>query len=401
MPERAMPPRLCMIAGTRPEFIKLAPVLLALKQRPETRSWPVRLIDTGQHPDLASQTCQELGLQPDETLSLPANDAGLTARLGVLLCALEPKVEDNADIVLVQGDTLSALAGAMAGSYAQRPVMHIEAGLRTGLSHAPFPEELNRCQIARHTTLHFAPTPTAVRNLLTESVDPASVLCVGNTVIDALGHYHRTEAKPVWSRPYMLATCHRRENWEGGLAALCTALAAYAKLSTQHDILFLAHPNPALQEAVRARLGAEPRIFLLPPQPYRCLLSLLEGAAAVITDSGGLQEEASMLGVPVVLCREATERPEILSHGGWLVGCDPSAILRAIRQALGGPRPLAGRSPFGDGRAADRIVTALARYWTGQQPYLRPDELFDPNRPSYAEVPLNNRKAFAIGAGTR
>ncbi|MGK2284942.1 non-hydrolyzing UDP-N-acetylglucosamine 2-epimerase [Pedomonas sp. V897] len=404
--DHASSPRLCLIAGTRPEFIKLAPVLHALRQRPETRNWPVRFIATGQHPDLTGQMCRELDIMPDDVLSLPAvplsaTDEGLGARLAALLSALAPQVEAHADIVVVQGDTHSALAGAMAGSYARRPVMHVEAGLRTGLRHAPFPEELNRCQIATHATVHFAPTPLAVRNLLTESINPDSIFCVGNTVIDAIARFHPRALRPVWPRPHILATCHRRENWDGGLAALCSALAACARLSDTHDILFLAHPNPALLSQVRAILGDQPRIYLLPPQPYRCLLSLLDGAAAVVTDSGGLQEEASMLGVPVVLCREATERPEILSHGGWLAGCDPAALLRAIRQALGAPRPPAGRSPFGDGKAADRIVTALVRFWAGQRPYLKPDELFDPNRPSDADAPLNNRKAFAIGAGTR
>lgn len=400
--EHQLAPRVCVFAGTRPEFIKLAPIIRTLRWWPPTKRWQVQLIATGQHPDLTDDLCRELGLSPDVTLPDIKNTRNLTHMAGRLLCAMARHMPaangETANFVIVQGDTTSALAGAIAGHYSGCTVVHVEAGLRSGDASEPFPEETNRRVIADLASLHFAPTDQAVSNLLTEGVDPASIACVGNTIIDAVQLYHCGQPR-AWPRPYVLATCHRRENWRQGLSAVCDALSAFAGQAHDYDVLFALHPNPALRNTVVSRLGGTNRIHLLDPQPYGRFLGLLKHAAAVITDSGGLQEEASEFGVPVVLCRRKTERPELMVQGGILAGTQADGILSAIEAALAMPRPAAHCSPFGDGRAADRIVTALARYAAGKRPLLTSTELFVANRQFDAEVPLNNRKASAIGTG--
>lgn len=373
------PASLCVVAGTRPEFIKLAPLLHALRQRPESARWQVRFIATGQHPHLTHSLCAELALTPDVDLGSGPGARGLLDLAGRLLSALEDQTRDHQrpDAIVVQGDTMSALAGAMAGFYGHIPVVHLEAGLRSGSLREPFPEEANRRIISSLSAVHLAPTPGAVRNLLSEGIAPEQIACIGNTVVDAVRLYRGGPCPVDLPRPYIVATGHRRENWQRGIGTLLAALRDIAADGTQ--VVFLLHPNPVLATQVRDALAGTPGVWLLPPQPYAATLTLLDGAAAIVTDSGGLQEEAPAFGVPVVVARRQTERPEVLNgHGGQISGTSRRAITAAIRRALKTERPARPVSPFGDGRAAERAVTVLARMFAGLQPLLPEHQSFVP-----------------------
>ena len=356
----AGPLRVACVMGTRPEAIKLAPVIQALRAAPGVTC---DLVSTGQHRELLAQALACFGLAADHDLALMRPGQGLTQLTAGVLAGLEPWLAARRpDWLLVQGDTTTALAAAMAGFYAGIPVAHVEAGLRTHDPHAPWPEEMNRSLIARLAALHFAPTETARANLLREGVAPGAVRVTGNTGIDALLAV-AARAPPPPQEELVLVTGHRRESFDGGLARTAVALAHLARRPGLRIVVAL-HLNPRAEAPLRAALAAVPQVSLLPPQDYPDFVALMQQARLIVTDSGGVQEEAPSLGVPVLVTRDETDRPEAVEAGTVrLVGTDGSRLLAAATELLDDPaahaRMARAHNPYGDGKAAPRIVEAL------------------------------------------
>ncbi len=367
--------RLFIVIGTRPEAVKLAPVIAALRG-----VLPVTVCATGQHRDLLDTAFADFGIVPDINLDLMQGgqrpEDVVAAALPVLRRAI---TATHAAAVIVQGDTASAFAGAQAGAYACVPVIHVEAGLRSDSIAEPFPEELHRRAIAQLSSRHFAPTAAAAAALLAEGIPAAAVHVVGNTGIDALldiaarlrgDAAARAQAAAMLPslearRPLLLATVHRRENHGTRLADIAAALE---QLAVRHgaQIVVPVHPNPAVRSVLEARLGAVPGIHLVPPLRYPAFVTLLQRARAVLTDPGGVQEEAPALGCPVLVLRTTTERREGLAAGtAQLVGTDPGAIVAAASRLLtddvAHARMARVALPYGDGHAAARIAAILAR----------------------------------------
>lgn len=356
-------------------MLKLAPVVRAIGAA--RGGLAVKLCLSGQHGALARDIAREIGLHFDFDLGAETKGArvvGLSESLATLLEQLSRLLEKvKPRGVLVQGDTTTALAGAMAAFHMGIPSFHVEAGLRTSDPSRPFPEEMNRRLVARLATLHFAPTDHARRNLMAEGVPPTGIVVTGNTVVDALaafGSPPSSASNPEPSgRPVVLVTLHRREG-----AANASAIAgAVATLSSSSavDVVWIRHPNNTSESALRA-LGDKTRVRILEPQPYAAFVALMRSARIILTDSGGVQEEAPVLGVPVVVLRAETDRPEAVAAGNAVVvGADPVAIVTACRELLEDPAAHARRSrstsPFGDGKAALRIVDALERYFESQR----------------------------------
>lgn len=366
-PTATRPLRLLALVGTRPECLKMAALVRAASGESRCQ---LTLVGSGQHPAMISDTLAHLGLQTD--LDLPAVMPGsslsrtvqhIQASLLAAIPALAP------DVVIVQGDTSSAYAGALAARSAGIRLAHVEAGLRTDDPLRPFPEEPFRRRIAPLARWHFAPTPGAADNLTAEGIDGGRVHVVGNTIVDELKRFaiDLTPSGIPWrerGRELLVLTLHRRENYGSPLIAVCTALL---ELLEHHDDLVLVcpvHPNPAVGLRVRRVLGAHPRCLLTPPINYPTFVRLLREARLVVTDSGGIQEEAPYLGVPVLVARDVTERPEALSSGGVeLVGSDRAHLLHAAQRLLLAPRPMPlafdSNAPFGDGNSAGRILRHL------------------------------------------
>jgi UDP-N-acetylglucosamine 2-epimerase (non-hydrolysing) len=362
-----------LLAGTRPEAVKIAPVALALAGHPTLR--PV-IVRSGQHTGMVEQALDAFGLVPDIELTVPRGDgsqaelvAALLPQFDRLLAARSPAV------VVVQGDTTTSLAGALAAFWRGIPVAHLEAGLRTGSVAGPFPEEGNRQMIARITALHLAPTDDAASALNAESLPDSDIVVTGNTVVDAV---LRVAAEGLPARDPQLAelereldaedgrlvlvTVHRRESWG---APLHRVLHAVRSIADRHDVRVLlpAHPNPVVRAQVREVLGDHPRVVITEPLDYPDLVRALRRAALVLTDSGGIQEEAPTFGVPVLVLRETTERMPAVDAGcAWLVGTDSTRILAEAGWVLGSRLRLPlGRNPFGDGLAAGRVRAAIER----------------------------------------
>lgn len=367
--------RIMVVFGTRPEAIKVFPVVQALASCPGI---DLRLCVTGQHRDLLDQVLDLTGMRPDIDLDLMTADQslpGLTA--AVLIRLSEALAETRPDWVLVQGDTATAMAAALAAFHRRVAVGHIEAGLRSGNLQAPWPEEANRRIVGVLAALHFAPTATARAHLLLEGVDPACVHVTGNTGIDALLHFRaRLHAEPALraaaeaglpaldpARRLILVTGHRRESFGGGLERVCHALRVLAA-RPDVEIVYPVHPNPNVRRAVAAELQGEGRVHLLPPLGYLPFLTLMDRCHFLISDSGGVQEEAPALGKPVLVTRETTERPEGVEAGAaCLVGTDTARIVAAASRLLDDPAAYArmsqARNPYGDGHAAARIRDIL------------------------------------------
>lgn len=373
----ASPPRIAVVYGTRPEAIKLAPVIRAAAAH---RDWSVEVWASGQHREMAAAIGDELELRPDAVLEVMSPGQPLAALSARLLGALDPLLEARAPAwVIVQGDTTTAMVAAMAAFYRGIPVAHVEAGLRTGDRSAPFPEEANRQIVARLAHLHLAPTLRARDALITEAVERRTIEVTGNTVVDAIqwmvARLPADGSPPagadalrrfVGPRRLVLITGHRRESFGGGLEAICDGIAELAAIYDDVDFVYPVHLNPAVQAAAHARLGGRGNVHLLAPVGYAAAVWLLRRATLVITDSGGLQEEAPSLGKPVLVTRSSTERPEALLAGhARLVGHDRGRLVTAARAWLDDPVALAAatpkRSPFGDGLAARRCVAALRR----------------------------------------
>ena len=363
------------VLGTRPEAIKLAPVIQELRRHPEHCQVTVCL--TGQHREMIAPLVELFDLRPDLDLAImkPSQRptevlAALIEKLGILWQTKAP------DWVLVQGDTTTTLAAALAAFYAKAKVAHVEAGLRTGDRQQPFPEEINRRLVTQVADVHFAPTAAARQNLLDERIAEEAIEFTGNTVVDTLQWATRQLVSSAGPLPDLLArlnparklillTCHRRENHGKPLDRM---LSAVARLARRHEgrieFVFPVHPNPAVQKVAGAYLEQLSNVHLIEPLPYLEMIHLLKQCWLVMTDSGGLQEEAPSLGVPVLVLREKTERPEAVEAGmAQLVGTDAGVIAAVVESRLlnddlhaAMSRPA---SPFGDGRAAQRIARRL------------------------------------------
>ena len=372
-------PRVTVVFGTRPEAIKMAPVVRALKATPSLRT---RVCVTGQHREMLDQILAGFAIVPDADLNVmqPGQTlAGLTSRA---MTALDAELAANpADLLLVQGDTTTAFASALTAFYRRIPVGHVEAGLRTGNLQSPWPEEANRVLISRLASLNFPPTPAAAKNLLNEGVSAEAVLVTGNTVVDALLQACAAlDRKPVavpglppdllaGSAPIVLITGHRRENFGQSFDAICHAIADLAQRFPATHFIYPVHLNPNVQEPVRRILGVgrQANVHLLEPLPYFEFLTLFRRCRLVLSDSGGVQEEAPSLNKPVLLMRDTTERPEAVAVGAVkLVGTDRAAIVaetaRLLTDAAAHASMTGKANPFGDGRAAERIAERCATF---------------------------------------
>jgi UDP-N-acetylglucosamine 2-epimerase len=367
--------RILVMIGTRPEAIKLAPVALALRREPGVH---LTVCLSGQHPAMARDALTSFGITPDVELALDPVATTAGARFTDLHRAISALLDRlPQDRIIVQGDTSTALAGAIAGFHAGVPVAHVEAGLRTGNLAGPWPEEGYRRMIAPIADLHFAPTERARQNLLAEGIAAESVHLTGNTVVDALIAVRALIAKsPATSqrladwrqgisggKPIVLVTLHRRESHGSILTGVATALRELAEDFRDYAFVLPVHPNPAVSGSIRSVLADQPNVSLLDPLGYEDFVYVMSAASLIITDSGGVQEEAPTFGVPILVVRNESERPEAIAAGfAQLTGTEPDRILAAARDILqrGGKSELRGKvNPFGDGTASDRIVRLL------------------------------------------
>ncbi|GBL18734.1 UDP-N-acetylglucosamine 2-epimerase [Anaerolineaceae bacterium] len=362
--------RVLSVIGTRPEAVKMAPVVAALQRAAGVQS---RVLVTAQHRELLDQVLQLFGIKPDYDLNLMQPDQSPSDVLAQVLVNMQVPLRDFLpDWVLVQGDTTTVLGAGLAAAYAGIAVGHVEAGLRTYDRANPFPEELNRVLADHLSALHFAPTELARSALLREGIAPARVHVTGNTVIDALRFITARppsattqamlDALPA-GRRLILVTAHRRENFGAPLQGIIGALRALAQRGDV-QIVYAVHPNPSVSGPVQAALGAVPGITLAPALDYLTFGHLMRRAALILTDSGGVQEEAPGLGVPVLVLRSVTERPEAVQAGvALLVGTETSAIVSAANRLLDDSaaynKMATATNPFGDGHAGERIVALL------------------------------------------
>nr|WP_207160340.1 UDP-N-acetylglucosamine 2-epimerase (non-hydrolyzing) [Rhodospirillum rubrum] len=362
-----------VVIGTRPEAIKLAPVVLALRRNARV---PVKVCLSGQHRGLLTQGLSAFDLTIDHSLDLMTPDQRPSELVVRIIAGLTPIIEATAPAwLVVQGDTTTALAAALAGFHARTGVAHVEAGLRSGDRATPWPEEMNRRLIGQIAALHFAPTARARANLLAEGVAESAIEVTGNTVIDAL-HLALARIKdtprvieaaaPILAaaggRALVLVTIHRRESLGEALPELARALLGLAKVEDRLIVLPI-HPNPRLAPLIEA-LSGQPGLLLTPPLEYLPFVALLHRADLILTDSGGIQEEASALGKPVLVLRDKTERPELVEGGnGLVVGTRSAAILARAMPLLTDPAARAAlaqaHGSFGDGQAAERIAATL------------------------------------------
>jgi UDP-N-acetylglucosamine 2-epimerase (non-hydrolysing) len=349
--------------GTRPEVIKMAPVIHELARRGEQ----VHLVTTGQHREMLRQALDTFELEPDIDLELMQSGQSLAELTGRAIPALDRVIgETHPRLVLVQGDTTTALCGALAAFYQRVPVGHVEAGLRTNVPTDPFPEEANRRLIGQLATWHFCPTPLNAEHLLREAITQSSVYVTGNTVIDAaLAVAARTTpaAPRADGRRRVLVTMHRRETQGETQQRISQAIAQLAWREDVH-VIFPLHLSPSVRASVVPILDGHPNVTLCDPMDYEALIAQLCSVDLVITDSGGLQEEAPAFGLPVLVMRDTTERPEGVAAGcSVLCGADPDRILAHANELLDDPtvyaRMAGACSPYGDGHAAKRIVDAL------------------------------------------
>lgn len=368
------------VFGTRPEAIKMAPLVNLLKQDSSIDS---RVCVTGQHREMLDQVLKLFHIVPEYDLAIMKAGQDLYDVSTSILLNIKPVLRDfQPDIVLVHGDTSTTFAAALACYYEKTAVGHVEAGLRTGNIYSPWPEEANRRLTGAITTLHFAPTSTSQQNLLAENVDPAKVFVTGNTVIDAL---HQVVAKInadqqlsaqfaekfPWGedgRRLILVTGHRRESFGSGFENICAALKTIAERFPEADVVYPVHLNPNVREPVFRLLSNSPNVHLIEPQDYLPFVYLMSRSYLVLTDSGGIQEEAPSLGKPVLVMRDTTERPEAVAAGTVkLVGTDEAVIVAEVSKLMTDQQYYQSMSfahnPYGDGQACMRIVEAIKQYF--------------------------------------
>ncbi len=360
---------IAIVMGTRPEAIKLSPVIQALRKR--TDVFKVSLIVTAQHREMIDQVLPIFNIKPDFDLNIMKKDQTLhEITLNILTKIRGVFRVISPSIVLVQGDTTTTFASALAAFYDKIPVGHIEAGLRTYARYYPFPEEMNRKLVSALGTFHFAPTERAAEALRREGIDSQNIFVTGNTVIDALHQVGISDNKESQlsflngKDRIILVTAHRRESLNGGLKLICQSVKTLLKAEQDAVVVFPLHLNPRVQQVARENLGNHERVFLCGPLDYRSFVSVMRRAELILTDSGGIQEEAPSMGVPVVVLRNETERVEAIESGlVAIAGLNPKKIVEKSLQFLKKPRKsvMNNNSPYGDGKASRRIVSILLK----------------------------------------
>jgi UDP-N-acetylglucosamine 2-epimerase (non-hydrolysing) len=359
---------LCLV-GTRPECIKMAPVIKALKGVPWAETM---VLSTGQHRELAKQALEIFGLAPDADLNVMQPNQTLSLLSANIFGALDPILsEHQPDLLLAQGDTTSVAIAALASFHRKIPFAHVEAGLRTGDLENPFPEELNRIIADRVAKIHFVPTEGARQNLLAEGTLDHSIFVTGNTVIDALLDVLSKDLRCIYpidsSRKLVLVTAHRRENFGEPFERIVTALRDLHDMLHDAEFVYPVHPNPNVRSIVQSALSGLNRFHIIEPVDYETMAGLMKAARLVVTDSGGVQEEAPALGKPVLVLRNETERPEAVAAGvAKLIGTQTHTIVEEVSNVFQNEaayKSMArGISPYGDGRAAARIVAACGHF---------------------------------------
>lgn len=367
---------LCVL-GTRPDAVKMAPIILKLKERQNIHCI---VCVTGQHREMLKPVLDLFGIVPDYNLDVMQPNQTLNRLVANLLIKIGPILQkESPDWVLVQGDTSTAMAGSLAAFHQQIPVGHIEAGLRTGNKHHPFPEEINRRITSVVCDWHFAPTINARDNLLKENVDPEHIIVTGNTVIDAFLsvanmpydlQQDQSFVKIPQNSRVIVVTAHRRENHGQPLINICMALREIVQRNDNVHVVFPVHLNPNVQQTVYPLLEDEQNIHLIPPLDYLPFVHLLKRSYIVLTDSGGIQEEVPGLGIPVLVLRETTERPEAVEAGtSKLIGTVKQSIVEYVQHLLDDDKAYVSMSqannPFGDGHASERIIAALTQKKVG------------------------------------
>jgi UDP-N-acetylglucosamine 2-epimerase (non-hydrolysing) len=364
-------PRVMLAFGTRPEAIKMAPIVKALR---ESDRYQAYVLVTAQHREMLDQVLSLFRIVPDQDLNLMESGQSLDRLTGRTLTGVSEALREvRPDALLVQGDTTTTFASALAAFYEDIPVVHVEAGLRTGEKRSPFPEEMNRVLTSRMARLHLPPTSTSARNLLNEGVAPETICVTGNTVIDALqqtiamGGAWADPALAILSkaeRRTILVTAHRRESWGQPLHDACWAIRDVLDAFEDVQVIFPVHRNPIVRESVAPALAGHPRAHLVEPADYGDFAQLMAAAHIILTDSGGVQEEGPSLGKPVLVLRESTERPEALRAGtAKLVGTSRTRIFAEVSELLNDQsaylRMAEAVNPYGDGNAAARTLLAL------------------------------------------
>lgn len=364
--------RLMTVFGTRPEAIKMCPLVLEMHKYPEYIE-PIVAV-TAQHREMLDQVLELFRIKPDYDLNIMASGQTLYDITTRALNGLKEVIEDaKPDMVLVHGDTTTTFAGALAAFYAQVPVGHVEAGLRTGNKYSPYPEEMNRKLTGSIADMHFAPTSTSKENLLKENVNPEAIMVTGNTVIDALqttvkANYEFADAEfnKIFARGnrLILMTTHRRENLGEPMRNVYKALRKVLETHADVEAIFPVHKNPKVREIVQEELGGLEKVHLIEPMDYEPFANLMGKVDIVLTDSGGIQEEAPALGKPVLVLRDTTERPEAVDAGTVkLVGTGYEDVLRETNLLLDDPahyqKMAEAANPYGDGKACERIIRAI------------------------------------------
>lgn len=371
--------RVLTVFGTRPEAIKMAPLVHALAN---DSAFDARVCVTAQHREMLDQVLKLFDIKPDYDLNIMKPGQGLSEITCRILEGLKPVLEEfKPHVVLVHGDTTTTMATSLAAFYQQIPVGHVEAGLRTGDLYSPWPEEANRTITGHLATYHFAPTEGSRQNLLSEGIRPENIFITGNTVIDALlsvsdrflfDDHLRSEMDNHYpflreNKKIILVTGHRRESFGGGFERICSALAEIALTHPEVQVVYPVHLNPNVREPVQRILSGIDNVILIEPQEYLPFVYLMNHAYLILTDSGGIQEEAPSLGKPVLVMRNTTERPEAIAAGTVrLVGTDVTKILEEVTALLSDEREYHAMSrahnPYGDGKACQRILEALKGY---------------------------------------
>lgn len=377
-----------VVFGTRPEAIKLAPVIFAMRSRPGDFE-PV-LIATSQHRQMLEQVLRVFGIQPDIDLDLMQTNqslGGISARALHALDSVLPELD--LDCLMVQGDTTTVFTAALSAFYHRIPVAHVEAGLRSRDIRNPYPEEVNRRLASVLTAIHFAPTTTGRQNLLAEGISEQDVVVTGNTVIDAVQYLQESGALPDAipvdvpdGARVLLVTSHRRESWGADLHDICDAVTELVAAFSDVHVVYPVHLNPNVGDTVRERLGGMERVHLTPPLDYFQFLGILRRCYLVLTDSGGVQEEAPSFRKPVLVLRKVTERPEAAMMGlARVIGTSRRTVVQEASRLLEDPLAYramtSDKNPFGDGKAAHRITEALSRWARGEQPLLEETKEFD------------------------
>lgn len=369
------PQRLFVVIGSRPEAIKLAPAVRALRDDPQ--AFDVTVCSTGQQEDMIPQAMEDLGLGTDVQLQVMRRGQELNHLAARSLTELDRAVgEHDPDRILVQGDTTSAMAAALTGFHRRIPVAHVEAGMRSGDLDSPYPEEMNRRTITLCSSLHFAATERSAANLFGEGVPASTVFVTGNTVVDALlwaretlssspSTLPRALSDELRDRRMLLVTSHRRESFGAALEEICLSMKELCFRFEDLVCVLPVHPNPNVRAVVLETLKGDPRVVLVDPQPYRAFVELMDRSYAIVTDSGGIQEEAPTLDKPVLVVREVTERPEGIEAGcAKLIGTSTRRIVKEVSELLENEeayaRMASAPNPYGDGRAAGRIAAALS-----------------------------------------